>query len=117
MAKRILAAATSTGEREVANNLLQHLQRVEELAARKPSAASNSQNGANSANSTTVAAQAGNVGPSTSSDVPVVLKKRLYGADGSISAVECGKKPEVMLNVDLPSGPVTFYAPDFAKVG
>ena len=30
--------------------------------------------------------------------------------------MECGKKTEVMINVELPSGPVTFYAADFAKV-
>jgi len=49
--------------------------------------------------------------------VAVELKRRgSIAADGPISAVECGKKTEVMINVDLPSGPVTFYAPDFAKV-
>jgi tetratricopeptide (TPR) repeat protein len=117
MAKRILAAATSTGEKEVANTMLQHVQQGEEWAAKKTSAAPTSQNDANSPNSTTVKALAGNAGPPTSSDVPVALKRQLYGADGSISAVECVKKPEVTLNVDLPSGPVTFYTPDFAKVG
>ncbi len=116
MAKRILAAATSTGEREIANNMLQHIQQAEEWAARKPNGASASQNDANSPNSTTVTTPTKNAGPNTSSDVPVALKRRVYGADGPISAVECGKKPEVMINVDLPSGPVTFYTPDFAKI-
>ncbi len=118
MAKRILAVATSTGEKEVANNLMQQVQQAEEWAARKPNAASTSQNDGSSPNSTPVTVLAGSAGPNTSSDAPVALKKQLYGVEGSISAVECDKKPEVTLNVDLPSGrPVTFYTSDFAKVG
>jgi len=116
MAQRILAAATTMGEKEVANNLLQHVQQAEEWAATKANAPSTAQDGQDTPTVTITARPAGVARQETSPDVPIELKKRVYAADGPISQVECAKKPEVMLNVDLSSGPVTFYAPDFAKV-
>src|SRR6266702_3105424 len=62
------------------------------------------------------AKSAGTAGPETAPHVPVLLKGRLYAVDGPISAVQCSKKPELTLNVDLPSGPVSFHATDFAKI-
>jgi len=59
---------------------------------------------------------AGVAGPETSADAPVQLKRREYGVDGAISSVECANKPAVMINLDLQSGPVSFYSADFAKV-
>jgi Flp pilus assembly protein TadD len=117
MAKRILAAATNTGEKEVANNMLQHIQQAEERAAQRTTAPSPVQSGKNSPNVTITQGPAGTAEPEASPGVPVELKMRgAIGVDGPISAVECGKKTEVMINVDLRSGPVTFYAPDFTKV-
>src|SRR5712664_1994950 len=116
MAQRVLAAATTTGEKEVANNMLQHVQQAEEWAATKANAPSTAQDGQETPTVTIMTRPAGIARPETSPDVPVELKKRVYAADGPISQVECAKKPEVMLNVDLSSGPVTFYAPDFAKI-
>jgi hypothetical protein len=37
-------------------------------------------------------------------------------ADGPISAADCSKKPEFLINVDLGKGPVGFHAADFAKI-
>jgi tetratricopeptide (TPR) repeat protein len=116
MAQRILAAAATMGEKEVANNLLQHVQQAEEWAAKKTNAPLTPQDGEDTPSVTIMTRPAGIARPETSPDVPVELKKRVYAADGPISAVECAKKPKVMLNVDMASGPVTFYAPDFAKV-
>src|SRR5260370_36980070 len=116
MAQRILAAATTMGEKEDANNLLQHGQQAEEWAAKKTNAPLTPQDGEDTASVTIMTRPAGIARPATSPDVPDELKKRVYAADGPISQAECAKKPEVMLNVDLSSGPVTFYAPDFAQV-
>jgi len=117
MANRILAAATSTGEKNVANTILQHIQEAEERTAQRTTAPSSVQG---DRISQTVAVNPGPAeitGPGALPGVPVELKRRgVLAADGPISALECGKKTEVMINVDLPSGPVTFYAPDFAKV-
>src|SRR5260370_38137163 len=115
MAKRTTATATSMGEKEVANNLLQHVQQAEEWAATKANAPSTAQDGKDTPTVTITARPAGIARPETSPDVPVELKKRVYAADGPISAVECAKKPESMLNVALAIGPVTFFGPDFAK--
>jgi tetratricopeptide (TPR) repeat protein len=116
MAQRILAAAASPGEKEVANSLLQHVQQAEEWAAKKPDAALTAQSNVQTPSSTTAAGPAATTAPETSQDVPIQFKRHIYAADGPISAVECSKKPEVILNVDLPSGPVSFHAADFAKV-
>ncbi len=116
MAQRILAAAASPGEKQVANNLLQHVQEAEEWAAKKPTGPVSAQNEGRSSGSATDVKSAGTAGPEAAPHVPVLLKGRLYAVDGPISAVQCSKKPEVTLNVDLPSGPVSFHATDFAKI-
>jgi hypothetical protein len=48
--------------------------------------------------------------------VPVQLKFRGLAADGPISAVDCSKKPDFFINVDIGKGPVSFHAVDFAKI-
>jgi tetratricopeptide (TPR) repeat protein len=116
MAQRILAAATNTGEKEMAANMLQHVQEREEWAAKKANAPSSGSEGKEAPNVAFMTRPAGVAGPETSADAPVQLKRREYGVDGAISAVECANKPEVMINLDLHSGPVSFYAPDFGKV-
>jgi Flp pilus assembly protein TadD len=115
MAQRILAAATTPGEKEVANNMLEHVQQAEEWATEKTNTPSSAQGGKDSPNVTVMTRPAGIARPEMSPDVPVELKRRVYTVDGAIGAVECAKKPEVTLNVDLPSGPVSFYSSDFAK--
>ncbi len=117
MANRILAAATSTGEKQVASNMLQHIQQAEEQAAQRTAAPSSGQGDRVSQTVIVNPGPAGTTGRGESPGMPVELKRRgVLATDGPISAVECGKQTEVMINVDLPSGPVTFYAPDFAKV-
>ena len=117
MASRILAAATGTGEKDVAKTILQHIQEAEERTAQRTAAPSSVQGDRVSQTVTVNPGPAGITGPGASPGVPVELKRRgVLATDGPISGVECGKKTEVMINVDLPSGPVTFYAPDFAKV-
>jgi hypothetical protein len=116
MARRILAAATTAREKEIANEMLQHVQQAEEWAANKTDTPATAQAGKDSPNVTIMTRPAGIARPDTSSDAPVKLKRRVYAAEGVISAVECANKPELMLSVNLSSSPVTFYAPDFAKV-
>jgi Flp pilus assembly protein TadD len=118
MAQRILAAATSPGEKEIANNLLRNVQQAEEWAAKRPNdgADSTMQSDTTSANFTTGAGPAGTAKSEASEEVPVQLKHRMYGIDGPISSVECSKKPEVTINVKLSSGPVSFHTTDFGKV-
>ncbi len=116
MAQRILAAATNAGEKEVAANMLQHVQQREEWAANKANAPLSAPASKDAPNVTVMTRPAGVAGAETSADVPVHLNRQEYGADGAISSVECANKPEVMINLDLQSGPVSFYAPDFAKV-
>src|SRR5260370_37734180 len=117
MANRILAAATSTGEKQVASNMLQHIQQAEEQAAQRTAAPSSVQGDRISQTATVNPRPAGTAEQGASPSVPVELKRRgAIAADGPISAVECGNTTEVMINVDLPSGPVTFYTPDLAKV-
>jgi tetratricopeptide (TPR) repeat protein len=116
MAQRILAAANSQGEKEVANNMLQHVQQAEERAAKKTNAPPSEEGSKDSRNVPIVTGPAGTARPEPSTDAPVLRKRGTFATDGAISAVECAKKPEVMINVDLASGPVTFYAPDFSKI-
>src|SRR5260370_12668825 len=52
MAQRILAAATTMGEKEVANNLLQDVQQAEEWAAKKTNAPSTPQDAEDTPNAT-----------------------------------------------------------------
>jgi Flp pilus assembly protein TadD len=118
MAQRILAAATSPGEKEVANSLLHNVQQAEEWAAKRPrdDAALATQSDSTSTTFTTSGGPAGTAKSETSEDVPVQLKHRLYGIDGPITSVDCSKKPEVTINVNLSNGPVSFHATDFGKV-
>jgi len=116
MAQRILAAATNPGEKEMAANMLQHVQEREEWAAKNANAPSSVPAGKDISNASVAPRPSGVAGPETSADTPVQLKTRAYGVDGAISAVECANKPEVMINLQLQNGPVSFYAPDFAKV-
>ena len=118
MAQRILAAAVSPGEKEVANSLLQHVQQSEEWAAKRQpdSAALSVQSDKDSIEFTTSKRPAGTTGQEGTQDASVQLRSRLYGADGRISMVECSKKPEFTINMDLPNGPVSFHATDFGKV-
>src|SRR6266403_3389528 len=110
MAQRILAAAVSPGEKEVANNLLQHLQQAEEWAAKRQAVSDALPVQSESATSIR---PGGTTGQEGAQDTSVPLKRRLYGADGGISMVECAKKPELTINVDLPNGPVGVHATDF----
>ena len=118
MAQRILAAAVSPGEKEVASNLLQHVQQAEEWAAKRQpdSSALPVQSDKDSIEFTTSIRPAGTTGQEGTQDASVQLRRRLYGADGRISMVECSKKPEFTIDVDLPNGPVSFHATDFGKV-
>jgi tetratricopeptide (TPR) repeat protein len=118
MAQRILAAAKSPGEKEVANSLLQRVQQAEEWAAKRQtnSAALPVQSDEDSIQFTTSIRPAGTTGQEGAQDASVQLKRRLYGTDGRISMVECSKKPEFTINVDLPNGSVSFHATDFGKV-
>ncbi len=65
MAQRILAAATNKGEKEVANNMLQHIQQAEEWAAQRATTPSSVQGGRDSPNVTITPGPAGTAGPGT----------------------------------------------------
>jgi tetratricopeptide (TPR) repeat protein len=116
MAQRIQAAAANAGEKEVAANILRLVQEREEWASKRANAPLSAPAGKDAPNVTVMTGPAGVAGPETSADAPVQLKRREYGVDGAISSVECANKPAVMINLDLQSGPVSFYAADFAKV-
>src|SRR5260370_4852104 len=66
MAQRILAAATTMGEKEVANNLLQHVQQAEEWAAKKTNTPSTAQDGQDTPTFTIMTMPAGMSRPETS---------------------------------------------------
>lgn len=116
MAQRIQAAATNAGEKEMAANMLQQVQQREEWAAKNANAPSPAPTSKDAPSVAVVTRPAGVAGPETSADAPVQLKRREYGVDGAISTVECTNKPAVTINLDLQSGPVSFYTADFAKV-
>jgi Flp pilus assembly protein TadD len=126
MAKRILAAATTPQEKDVADSMLQHIQQAEEWAAKKTtspvsvadgtSVPAPAEGGTNSGDAPKLVRRQGMTKPETPGNVPVDLTKRAYGVDGPIGAVDCAKKPEVIINLDLPSGPVSFHAPDFRRI-
>jgi len=100
----------------MAANMLQQVQQREEWAAKNTNAPWSAPAARVGPNTTLMTRPAEIARPETSADVPAQLKGREYGVDGAISAVECANKPEVMINLDLPSGPVSFYAADFGKV-
>jgi Tfp pilus assembly protein PilF len=110
MAQRILAAATPE-EKQLAQNLLVNIQQAEEQSAR---VRQNTTVGQSAPARQSVPVQ--NSGDSQSGlPEPPVMRRRL-GVDGPISSVDCDSKPELFLNVNLPSGPVTFHAADAAKI-
>jgi Flp pilus assembly protein TadD len=116
MAQRILAAATNAGEKQVAANMLQHVQEREEWVAKNASAPSSAPAGKDASSASAMTSPGEVAGPETATDGPVHLKRREYGVDGTISSVECTNKPEVLINLNLQSGPVSFHAGDFAAV-
>jgi tetratricopeptide (TPR) repeat protein len=118
VAKRILASAGTPAEKVMANQLLANLDQAEESAANKPSNSTTLtvQSDAHSTDSTTGAKPANTPQPAISQDVPIHLKYRVLAADGVMSSVQCSEKPELMISVDLPSGPVSFHAADIAKI-
>src|SRR5712692_6101655 len=65
MAQRILAAATNAGEKEMAANMLQHIQQAEEWAAQRATTPSSVQGGRDSPNVTITPGPAGTAGPGT----------------------------------------------------
>src|SRR5260370_12482699 len=66
MAQRILAAATTMGEKEDANNLLQHVQQAEERGAKKTNAPSTPQDGEDTPSVTIIKKPAGIARPGPS---------------------------------------------------
>ena len=121
MAQRILAAARSSGEKEVANNLLDNIQRAETWAAKKQSLEAGSREPDDSGdspvpNSVVVARPDIASQPNVTSSSPIQLRYRGLAADGPISSADCPSKSEVFLNVNLGKGPVTFHAADIGKI-
>jgi Tfp pilus assembly protein PilF len=117
MAKRI-QAAVSPAEKEMADTILRRLEQAEQQAANTSSGRPlpPAQANAPAPESATAAKAGGPPGAQSSQDVPVQLKYRVLAADGAISAVECSKKPEFFINVDLGKGPVSFHSADFARI-
>ena len=37
--------------------------------------------------------------------------------DGEVTAVECGRLPEITITLSMPKGPMAFHAKDFRRVG
>jgi Flp pilus assembly protein TadD len=118
MAKRIQAAAGSPAEKEMANSILRNLEQAEQRAASRSSDSPipSSQSNSSAPESATPARSGGLPGAPSSQEVPVQLKFRALAADGPISAADCSKKPEFLINVDLGKGLVGFHAADFAKI-
>lgn len=118
LAQRILAAARSSSEKEIANNLLANIQQAETWAAQKQSveAASRASGDSPVRNSVVIAKPDGASQPQPTSDPPIQLRHRNFAADGPITSVECPSKPEIFLNVNIGNGPVTFHAADMGKI-
>ena len=118
MAQRLLAAARSTGEKEVANNLLSNIQEAETWAAKRESLESTSPADAEAPapNSVVIARPNGTSQPQVTSDSQIHLHHRSFAADGSISSAECSSSSALFLNVTLGKGPVTFHAADLGKI-
>lgn len=118
MAQRILAVARSSGEIEVANNLLANIQQVETWAAKKQSLEASSHapgdsGGSSAPNSVVVAEPDGASQPHVTSSSRIQVR---LAADGPISSADCPSRSEVFLNVTLGKGPVTFHAVDIGKI-
>ena len=121
MAQRILAAARSSGEKEVANNLLANIQQAETWAAKKQSLEAASRESDESADSpapnpVVIARPDGASQSKVTSSPQIQLHYRGLAADGPITSVECPSKSEIFLNVNLGKGPVTFHAADIGKI-
>jgi tetratricopeptide (TPR) repeat protein len=63
-------------------------------------------------------------GPDLSPDVvhPAISQRQLgppewMAVEGAISEVDCAHRPEVMLTLHMPKGPMDFHAADFERVG
>jgi tetratricopeptide (TPR) repeat protein len=120
LAQRILAAAQSSGEKEVATNLLSNIQRAEAWAAQKQSleaaAASRASDDSPGKNSVVIARPNGTSQPQPTSDPQVQLRHGSFAADGPVTSAECPSKAEILLKVNIGNGPVTFHAADMGKV-
>jgi len=114
MAQRVLAAAGSPAEKQVSMTLLERIKQAEEWEANAPRAALPRQVEGEPSSSAT-AAPSGPSGAQPLQDAPV-LRRRVFAADGSISAVDCSAAPEVTIRVNLPGGPASFHSSDFSKV-
>src|SRR5947208_9972164 len=106
MAQRILAAARSSGEKEVANNLLANIQQAETWAAKKQSLEAASRESDESADSpapnpVVIARPDGASQSKVTSSPQIQLHYRGLAADGPITSVECPSKSEIFLNVNL----------------
>ncbi len=115
MAQRVLTASVSQGEKVAARNLLDQIGQAEEWAANRPVATSPGQ-ADDEPNSRIAPGAVSSADTPPSQDVPAHLRRRIYGLDGSIRAVDCSRKPEATINVDLPSGPLSFHTSDLSKV-
>jgi tetratricopeptide (TPR) repeat protein len=118
MAQRLLAAARSSGEKEVANNLLSNIQQAETWAAKKDSleVTTRADADAPSPDSVVVARPNGTSQPQPTSDSQIQLHHRGFAADGPIISAECSSSSELFLNLTLGKGPVTFHAADLGKI-
>jgi tetratricopeptide (TPR) repeat protein len=117
MVNRIQTAANSQPEKEMANTMLHRLEQAEQEANTSSGRPlPSSQGNAHGPESTTETKVGGLRDPRAPGEVPVQLKFRGLAADGPISAVDCSKKPDFFINVDIGKGPVSFHAVDFAKI-
>lgn len=39
------------------------------------------------------------------------------GVDGTISAIDCSRSPEITITMNLPKGPVALHTADFRRIG
>jgi hypothetical protein len=118
MAQRILAAAQSAGEKEVANNLLSNIQQAETWSAQKQSlqAASGASSDSRVQNSVVITKPDGASQPQPTSAPQIQLHHRSFAADGPVTSAECPSKSEIFLNVNIGNGPITFHAADMGKI-
>ena len=123
MMNRIQTAASSQQEKEMANTVLHRLEQAEQEAANSSSGRPlpSSQGNAHGPESTTETKVGGLRDPRAPAEVPVQLKFRGLAADGPISAVDCSKKPDFFINVDLGKGTRELscrgFRKDFVELG
>src|SRR5205807_8131739 len=118
MAQRILAAARSDGEKEVANNLLTNTQQAETWAAKKQllEAASRTVGDSPGPISGVVPRPDVSSQPQEPSTSQIPLRYGGLAADGPISYAECSVNSEVFLNVIFGNGTVTFRVDDVGSI-